>query len=131
MFEPKERIVCIIDLTRNEQAFVVCEGSVVYDLSNFFSGEPKFIDFLLNKKINHVSFDFQKNCPIFSSLYNKNKEDDKMYYLNKYGELEDIVIDIIPSDVRIVNIFSSQGSATMVHLGLFLFKIIIKLLKLF
>jgi hypothetical protein len=90
------------------------------------------IDCLLDKNINHVSFDPKSQLPIFSSLYNKNKEDDKIYlYRRKENKIEEIIVDIIPSDCRIINIFSSGGKATLIHLGFIIFIIIINFLFLF
>ena len=114
IFQPKEKVISILNLRYESDKFALCEGSVIYDLSK----SPFLILCLLDKNINHVSFDAQKKLPIFSSLYNKNKKDDKVYYLNKEGDdVEELVIDIIPSDVRIINISSSCGNGTMVHLG--------------
>ena len=115
LFEPKEKVICILDNTKFGVMYAVCEGSVVYNLSK---QNPFMIECLLDKKINHVSFDPQKKLPIFSSLYNKNKKDDKIYYLKQKGDdVEELVIDIIPSDVRVINISSSCGTGVFFHLG--------------
>jgi ATP-dependent Zn protease len=77
------------------------------------------IDCLKDKKINHVSFDPSQRNPIFSSLFNKNRTDDKSYYLVNQNNLQEIDLSFVPSDCRIVNIFSSCGNGTMYHLGFY------------
>ena len=121
LLETKEKIICIFNNTPSNYSFgyVVCEGSVVYDLNYFFSGKPFIIKCLLKKKINHVSYDPLRNLPIFSSLYNENKKDDKVYFYEpKTKSVRELYVnDIIPSDVRIADIVSSSGFGTFIHLG--------------
>ena len=107
MFEPSERIACIS--TSDEMFSIVCEGSVVYQFaySNRFKEEKK-LDFFLDKKINHVS----STCRFIfiSSLYNENKEDDKIYNL-KENNIEELKIDEIVGEQRIINVYSGGASA--------------------
>ena len=107
MFEPSERIACIS--TSDEMFSIVCEGSVVYQFaySNRFKEEKK-LDFFLDKKINHVS----STCRFIfiSSLYNENKEDDKIYKMIG-NDIEQLKIDEIVGKQRIMDVYSGGESA--------------------
>jgi hypothetical protein len=117
IFEPKEKIICVINKTIATISFsVVCEKSVVY---NYFS-KVKKINYFLDKNINHVSFNGFEQIPIFSSLYNINKEDDKIYFFYDEDEIEELKIDLIPPNTRVINI-SFCSSGFFVHLGLIFF----------
>ena len=70
----------------------------------------------MGKDINHVSYDPFNKKAIFSSLYNEHKKKDKMYYYDG-KKVEEIIVDIIPNESRIVNVFSSCGTGLFIHLG--------------
>ena len=112
LFEAPERIVCI---SATDDTFsIVCEGSVVYQFleAEEFQKANK-LDFFLDKKINHVSSTY--SLVIFASLYNENKEDDKIYNL-KENNIEELKIDEIVGEQRIINIYSG-GASIYILLG--------------
>ena len=62
----------------------------------------------MDKKINHVSSTY--SLVIFASIYNENKEDDKIYNL-KENNIEELKIDEIVGEQRIINVYSGGASA--------------------
>ena len=95
---------------------IVCEGSVVYQFSSSDRfKQSKKLDFFLEKKINHVSSTASYGYFLFASLYNENKEDDKIYKM-KEENFEEIKINEIIGEQRIMDIFSG-GSCSFVLLG--------------
>ena len=122
IMQPKEKVICVLNTRDFVHRYAVCEGSIVYFLDLKIPKKSFVIECLLNKGINLGFFDTQKKLQMFSSLYNKNKKDDKIYYLNEKGNrVEELVIDITPSDTRIVNISASCGNGIFFHLGFLIF----------
>ena len=102
--------------TSKKVGFVVCEESTVYDIEGTEKTTP--IEILKGKKINHVSYDSQKKIAIFSSLYNENKIDDKIYFYKNPDEIEFLDLPLLNDcESRVVNIYNSGGNATFIHLG--------------
>ena len=99
--------------------FVVCEGSIVYNL--FENETPTVIEELENKNINHVLHDSLENRTFFSSLHNENKNDDKIYLLssNVLSEFRFRLLD--ECGARVINIYNSGGNANFIHLGFIYF----------
>eukprot|EP01091_Cochliopodium_minus_P009181 TRINITY_DN2199_c0_g1_i1.p1 TRINITY_DN2199_c0_g1~~TRINITY_DN2199_c0_g1_i1.p1 ORF type:complete len:294 (-),score=71.69 TRINITY_DN2199_c0_g1_i1:380-1261(-) len=117
--QPKEKVQMIllnIEYHTEKKAVIICENSHVYNFVN--PSNVKLMENCLGLNINLACFDSLNKSVIFASLYNKNIEDDKLYLCSNdtSASLELLPLHFLPHGVRMVNIYSSGGNGSFIHL---------------